>query len=143
VKNKILTEKQQAFVEKNWKNMRETEIFEKICELGPRPHRKDFGMYLKDMAAKAENKVFNSNMSEEELGAVAGGFCGNPVDACFDPATYKVDHCTELFFRHIYEGSFPNCAATVENGSWCGSNDACYNNEVCYLDMKDCSKAWE
>lgn len=37
----------------------------------------------------------------------------------------------------------PNCAATVEDGSWCDSNDACYNKEVRYLSLNNCAKAWD
>ena len=36
-----------------------------------------------------------------------------------------------------------NCAATVEDGSWCGSNDACYEDEVNYMGLNDCAKAWK
>ena len=41
-----------------------------------------------------------------------------------------------------------NCAATVEDGSWCWSNDACDDYSVDYQGMhiyliSDCHKAWE
>lgn len=36
------------------------------------------------------------------------------------------------------------CAATVEDGSWCSSNDACHtSNAIRYTGMNDCSKAWK
>jgi hypothetical protein len=35
-----------------------------------------------------------------------------------------------------------NCAATVEENSWCKSNDACYDDETIYLGIKECAKAW-
>ncbi|MBR5110683.1 MAG: hypothetical protein IK099_10845 [Clostridia bacterium] len=36
-----------------------------------------------------------------------------------------------------------NCAVTVEDGSHCGTNDACYNREVVYFGMMDCEMAWK
>ena len=39
-------------------------------------------------------------------------------------------------------GSFPNCAATVEDGSWCKRNDACHDKAVDYRGMGSCKKAW-
>lgn len=44
--------------------------------------------------------------------------------------------------RNIYEGEFPNCAATVEGGSWCWNNDACEKFAVIYT-MHSCGRAWK
>ena len=80
-----------------------------------------------------EKEVFIQKVSDEEMEAVAGG------DDCGAP---QQKNCSNYYLRDIYVPSFPNCAATVEDGSWCGSNDACVGSEVIYLDMHDCSKAW-
>lgn len=58
------------------------------------------------------------------------------------------NNCVNSFYRDIYQGGFPNCAATVEDGSWCGTNDACVSTAVHYKGMEecsfsDCSKAWK
>ncbi len=53
------------------------------------------------------------------------------------------NNCVNHDYRNIYGGNgFPNCAATVEDGSHCGTNDACYNNTVDYRGLTDCAKAW-
>ena len=83
----------------------------------------------------SEKEVFEQKVSEEELNSVAGG------DDCGRTA-YDHNVCTTAAYRDIYWGGFPNCAATVEDGSWCGSNDACIADDVKYLGMKDCERAW-
>ncbi len=67
-----------------------------------------------------EEAVFTQDLSSEEMESVSGGRRLN-----------------------IYDGGFPNCAATVESGSWCGSNDACHTWSIIYVGMSDCSKAWK
>lgn len=84
-----------------------------------------------------EKDVFNQNVSEEELKAAAGGNLQD--DDCGEPQQVR---CHHNFTRDIYEGGFPNCAATVEDGSWCGSNDACLMADVDYQNMNDCKIAW-
>ena len=79
----------------------------------------------------SEKEVFEQKVSDEELEAVAGG------DGDSD------DNCSNEFRRDIYAGGFPNCAATVEHNSWCDTNDACFNDAVCYYDMKECTKCWQ
>ena len=59
-----------------------------------------------------------------------------------------INNCVEGFHRDIYKGGFPNCAATVEDGSWCGTNDACVTTAIVYKGMEECSfsncnKAWK
>ena len=51
-------------------------------------------------------------------------------------------NCARDHSRQIYGGGFPNCAATVEDGSWCGSSDACVYIAIDYKGMTDCNKAW-
>ena len=64
--------------------------------------------------------------------------CGELIDANPDPK-----NCNVQFVRPIYGGNgFPNCAATVEDGSWCSTNDACYDVAIDYKGMRDCAKAW-
>ncbi len=89
-----------------------------------------------------EKEIFEQEPSEEELEAVGGGYspCGRTEEnKMFERISKKVKETA----INIYEGGFPNCAATVDDGSWCGSNDACYGDEVKYIGMKDCQKAWE
>ncbi len=79
--------------------------------------------------AGKEEAVFNQDVSPEELENVAGGIGGTD-----DNDEERVD---------IYGGKgFPNCKATVEDGSWCRSNDACHFFAVHYVRRKECSKAW-
>lgn len=87
---------------------------------------------------KKEDAVFAQELNEDELNEVNGG----------KSLTNKNTICTEGTFRDIYDGKFPNCAATVESGSWCASNDACGSMEVDYYNMENCflancNKAWK
>ncbi len=75
-------------------------------------------------------EILDQEISPDELDAVAGG----------DGERFK---CVISEYREIYAGNgFPNCAATVEDGSWCGDNDACVFDAVKYDGMRDCGKAW-
>lgn len=90
---------------------------------------------------KKEDAIFAQTINEEELENVVGGNKRKK-----DPST--PDNCSNEWQRDIYGGDgFPNCGATVEDGSWCDSNDACndlavvyYNIDLCYV--SDCHKAW-
>lgn len=88
-----------------------------------------------------EEQIFAQELSEEELELVSGGVVVYPD--CDKPSAWESEHCVNFSVRHIYEYRFPNCAATVEDGSYCGSNDACVLNEVVYRDMTSCCAAWE
>jgi hypothetical protein len=84
-----------------------------------------------------EEQVFMQELDDDELEVVAGG------EGC--KASLKAgSNCVQNTIRDIYGGDgFPNCAATVEDGSWCSKNDACYNvNAIVYIGRTDCSKAW-
>ena len=88
-----------------------------------------------------EDEVFDQELSLDDLDAAAGGSgdCNEP-SVCGQPS---YDSCTRNHNRQIYGGGgFPNCAATVEDGSWCKSSDACYNEAIDYKDTSSCSKAW-
>lgn len=79
-----------------------------------------------------EEQVFKQEVSDDELEAVAGGA----------PGTGDKNNCNNAHRRDIYGGAgFPNCAATVEDGSLCNTNDACLYLSVRYKGMTDCTKA--
>ena len=88
--------------------------------------------FLAAVAAATEDAVLGQELSMDEMEANAGGIKNPPKD--YD--------CTSYEYRKIYEGGFPNCAATVEKDSWCGTNDACYGSAIAYLGMKACGRAW-
>ena len=82
-----------------------------------------------------EEQVFKQELDDDELEAVAGG-----AEGTGDP-----NNCNNAHRRDIYGGDgFPNCAATVEDGSHCNTNDACVYFSVRYKGMKDedCKKSW-
>ena len=99
---------------------------------------------MSDEMKKKEEEVFAQSLSDEELESVNGGgvdywiICGETEGSESD-----INNCVRTQYRNIYGGvGFANCAATVEDGSWCSSNDACYSAAVGYENMKDCAKAW-
>lgn len=84
-----------------------------------------------------EKKVFEQEVSAEELNMVSGG------------SGSETDPCVMELRRNIRAGKgFPNCAYSVEDGSWCRKNDACNSEAVVYTGMHnhcggmDCEKAW-
>ena len=103
---------------------------------------------------KREQEIMNQEMSTDEMETVAGGWglkmCESTVEGGLQSCFYgsfgsKCEIGTALKYGrpiHRPDGTM-NCAATVEDGSHCGSNDACYSDEVVYLGMKECSKAWK
>ena len=91
---------------------------------------------------RREEEVFAQSLSLEELDAASGGSGSDCKDysTCGD-ASYE--SCVINHFRQIYGGGgFPNCAATVEDGSWCDENDACTDFAVVYKGRVSCGKAW-
>ena len=86
----------------------------------------------------SEKEVFIQEVSDEEMEAVAGG--EGLKDHCGESHT---NNCSNSLWRNIYAGGFPNCAATVEADSWCGSNDACVEVSVVYTNMNECHYAWD
>ena len=99
-----------------------------------------------------EAEVFNQELSLEDLDAAAGGY--DPYQAAARDIATLINNadkkdtaekpdCSRYDIRQIYGGGgFPNCAATVEDGSWCGSSDACVYIAIDYKGMTDCKKAW-
>lgn len=123
-----LTEEQKAVLEEAaGKPVSEKEFYEKLGKIDEAV----FTEFLKAASETKEEAVFSQEVSVEEMASAAGGsaFYGNSFS------------CTDISLRKIYE-PFPNCAATVEEGSWCGRGDACYSEAIMYLDMDECSKAW-
>ena len=88
--------------------------------------------------AEKEKEVFEQEVSPEELDNVAGG-------NAFTSGDSDRTNCTKDHYRKIYGANgrkFPNCAATVGDGSNCWDNDGCKKDAVVYADMKECSRAW-
>ena len=95
---------------------------------------------MSDEMKKKEEEVFAQSLSDEELESVNGGwrYCGSSGER--EPDEHN---CVRNHSKDIYGGAgFANCAATVEDGSWCLTNDACLHSAIIYMNMKDCSKAW-
>ncbi|MBR3016538.1 MAG: hypothetical protein IKH57_05590 [Clostridia bacterium] len=101
---------------------------------------------------KREQEIMNQEMSQDEMETVAGGLGDDYLDddglpsyscLCQHHETVCNSKNSIKHGRLINrpDGS-TNCAATVEDGSWCGSNDACYEDEVNYMGLNDCAKAW-
>ena len=107
---------------------------------------------MSEQDKRKEEEVLNREADPEEMKAVTGGKWGDnwgedsyfDPTGCSEPSAADVDrsNCVYNHARNIYAGSFPNCAATVGDGSWCMNNDACFNDAVDYQGMTDCSKAW-
>ena len=90
-----------------------------------------------------EKEILGQELSEEELTEVVGG----KWDLYYDECVFNHERQMHLRKEYIGEGVwhyvsfFPNCAATVEDGSWCGRNDACLRDAVAYVGMNSCTKA--
>ena len=138
----VLTDDQKNFLEGNFTKLSESDLFQKISEIGPAMDRRFFGEILREMTSKVKENILKQKLSDDELLLTSGGLCGF-AGHCPDNAS---NNCTELHHRDIYGGAgFPNCAATVGYSSWCWSNDACYSNQVVYDNRKteECTKAWK
>lgn len=93
---------------------------------------------VKDLSGKMkEEEVFEQKLSEDEMKYVAGGERGKG-DCERAGARCTIENC-----RPIYEDGFPNCAATVEDSSFCYENDACFGEAIVYKGMRECHKAWK
>ncbi len=123
-----LTDEQKAtLTEALKKPISDRELFEKLGGVD----ESKFAQYLKAVAAEKEDEVLAQPLSPDELAAVSGG----------DQDDDRIN-CVRYSERNIYLGGFPNCAATVEDGSFCDSNDACYHSMVKYYILVECNKAW-
>ena len=123
-----LTQEQKAILTEALKKpVSDRELFEKLGGVD----EGKLAQYLKAVAAEMEDEVLVQPLSPDELEAVSGG----------DQDDDRIN-CVRYSERNIYLGGFPNCAATVEDGSFCGSNDACYHSMVSYYILVECQKAW-
>ncbi len=98
---------------------------------------------MSEQEKKQEERVFDQELSIEDLDAAAGGMfsCGE-TSYCGDTAL--AEGCTDANHRPIYgpDGNqFPFCAATVEADSMCWSNDGCRYTSVIYDGMHSCNRA--
>ncbi|MBR3016273.1 MAG: hypothetical protein IKH57_04215 [Clostridia bacterium] len=97
---------------------------------------------------KREQEIMNQELSQDEMDTVAGG--GYDIEyrdlGCQFAGAYvhcKADNALKNG-RELYRpDKTVNCANTVEDGSHCDTNDACYDDKVVYLGMEDCHKAWK
>ena len=142
------TEEQKTFLNENYGKLAEKDLFQKLSELGPEADETSFAEYIRAIASEIESGVFSQSISEEEMASIGGGRrsgddagIGATGDWCYENDYYST--CDRNVKINIYENGFPNCGYTVEDGSWCGENDACFNYQVQYFGMKDCTKAWQ
>ena len=83
----------------------------------------------------SEKDILRQSLSDADLNEVSGG--------SQDPDAFQVN-CTRGQYRNIYGGKrFPNCAASVEDGSWCWTSDSCFSCAVLYTKTKECVMAWK
>ena len=143
-----LTEEQKAIVAETLKgSISEKALFEKLgVDEGK------FAEFMQALAAQTEDAVLGQELSVDEMEAAAGGnacpqgqnVVTSPVNDGNRCSLTQQANCYHEEKRSIYSGGFPNCAATVENGSWCGTNDACHtSNAIRYTGLTDCTKAWK
>ena len=131
-----LTAEQKALVTGNKDS--EKALFAKLNEMGAGMDERKFAEIMEAAAIVKEGDVFSQEVSLDELESVAGGIS---MDS-------NTNNCERWWRRNIYGGNgFANCAATVEDGSWCDNSDACHDVAVAYTGIKgcfisDCSKAW-
>ena len=111
-----------------------------------------FAAFMQALAAQTEDAVLGQELSVDEMEAAAGGnacpqgqnVVTSPVNDGNRCSLTQQANCYHEEKRSIYSGGFPNCAATVENGSWCSTNDACHtSNAIRYTGLTDCTKAWK
>ena len=114
-----LTEEQKTIVTEALNGpIDEKELFEK---LGVDEGR--FTAFMQALAAQTEDAVLGQELSADEMEAASGG----AREGC-DSTQYE---CTQNYRRPRFMG----CAATVESGSRCDTNDACTLFAVVYYDV--------
>ena len=136
----VLTEEQKNYLKENLGKISEKELFETLGA-----DKETFIRTLKEISRDREHAVFAQDVSEAELSTTSSGnklkYDGGPEP--YDPPdTPDYWHCRLYQSRDIYEGGFPNCAATVDYNSWCWTNDACIAVQVTYENMDQCTSAW-
>ena len=91
--------------------------------------------------------ILENDLNDKELNEASAGANSDGTHRCQVANRYTYDddanNCVDAVFRWINKPDFPNCAATVEDGSHCMDNDACFGvNAIKYFGMDDCTKAW-
>ena len=123
------------------------EKYQRVAELIEGLPEVELDNLIGELEKKRQDNVLGQELSAEELDAVAGGKSSHN-EGCYKSSTsYQEEedksNCIKSSKRNIYGGAgFANCAATVEDGSHCKTNDACYTLAVDYQGMTDCAKAW-
>ena len=133
----VLSEEQTSFLEENFGKLPEKELVQKLSEIGPALDDNSFKEVIRTFVCGKEGTVFRQDVSAEELDSLSAG-----SDDCLGIIQTRDWDCVKGDKRDIYKNGFPNCAATVEDGSWCWTNDACYDAAVVYKGMKECHWAW-
>ena len=133
-----LTDEQKALVQAAIGNeISEKELFEKLDV-----DEETFSAFLNAVSEAEEDAILAQELSESEMENSVGGVTNCPKQ--YEKDRFLQNECKiSATERWIYRKKFPNCAATVGDGSWCGSNDACYTSSIRYTGMKSCSKAWK
>lgn len=99
---------------------------------------------MSEQEKKQEVQVFNQELSTEDLDAAAGGNMFGCGETSYCGDTAFAEGCTNANRRPIHGpggNQFPFCAATVEDGSMCWSNDGCRYTSVVYEGMQTCNRA--
>ena len=101
---------------------------------------------MSDEQKQREAEVFGQEVSVGDLDAISGGTPDADYDyGGKDEPESDMSNCVQKHKRPIYGGGgFPNCAATVEDGSFCNRNDACYDDAIHYIGITSvhgCHKA--
>ena len=137
----VLTEEQRNFLEENFRKISESELFHKLSEIGPALDQTVFAAVLHEMASRLKEKVMKSELSNEELSLTSGGDGCRFSEKC-ENDSYNNCSCLQHRYLRDNKGNI-NCAASVESGSWCLTNDACFEEQVHYRNRnKGCDKAW-
>ena len=130
-----LTDEQKVFLSETLNGpINEKELFEK---LGVDEGR--FAEFMQAFAALTEDAVLGQELSADEMSAAAGGITH---DGCSDAMNECWNNVSRMIQGMPGHRGFPGCAATVEDGSMCDTNDACWVSAVIYSNMEVCSRAW-
>ena len=102
---------------------------------------------MSDEQKQREAEVFGQEVSVSDLDAISGGNMDTDLEYSSNRKDSDESNCVQKHKRPIYGGGgFPNCAATVEDGSFCYRNDACYDDAIHYIGITSvhgCHKAHE
>ena len=99
---------------------------------------------MSEQEKKQEETVFDQKLDLDELNATSGGNCAMyGTEGWYGTKDADQANCSGFWHRPLYGGGgFPNCAATVEDGSNCWRNDGCREDTVVYDGKTDCWRSW-